>query len=235
LCLAVVVGTTESLCAAAIPFLLGRTVDAGLVTGVSRELLVSAALLLAVGVAQALASALAHIAEVGGWLHGTFTTSRLVGHHVTRTGPAVGDELATGEVVSTVASDAFHVGNMLEVLPKLVGGMVAYAAVALVLLRDSVALGLAVLLGLPLVSLVLALVIRPLHARQAAQREAAGRLATLGSDTVSGLRVLRGIGGEDVFAGRYRAQSQRVRQAGVGVAATQSVLEALQVLLPVRS
>src|SRR5665811_1300836 len=53
-----------------------------------------------------------------------------------------------------------------------------------------------------------------------------------GADTVSGLRILRGIGGEDVFVGRYREQSQRVRSAGVRVAQTQSLLDSLQVLLP---
>src|SRR5690625_7524501 len=35
-----------------------------------------------------------------------------------------------------------------------------------------------------------------------------------------------------IFAERYRAQSQRVRGAGVRVAALSSVLEALQILLP---
>jgi len=48
---------------------------------------------------------------------------------------------------------------------------------------------------------------KPLHATQAAQREAAGRLAALGSDTVAGLRILRGVGGEEVFLNNYKRQS----------------------------
>jgi ABC-type multidrug transport system fused ATPase/permease subunit len=44
--------------------------------------------------------------------------------------------------------------------------------------------------------------------------------------------VLRGIGGEEVFLGRYRQQSQAVRRAGVKVALPQSTLDASQVLLP---
>ena len=54
----------------------------------------------------------------------------------------------------------------------------------------------------------------------------------LGADTVAGLRVLRGIGGEQTFLRRYAAQSQRVRQPGVGVAGIQAALDAAQVLLP---
>ena len=73
---------------------------------------------------------------------------------------------------------------------------------------------------------------KPLHRTQAAQREAAGRLAALGSDTVAGLRILRGVGGEDVFFENYRRQSQRVRAAGNRIAAPQAGLESGQVLLP---
>ena len=73
---------------------------------------------------------------------------------------------------------------------------------------------------------------RPLHRTQAAQREAAGRLAALGSDTVAGLRILRGVGGEDVFFENYRRQSQRVRVAGMRMPSPQAGLESGQVLLP---
>ncbi len=59
-----------------------------------------------------------------------------------------------------------------------------------------------------------------------------GQLANTATDIVSGLRVLRGIGGEQVFHDRYRRESQTVRGAGVAVARLQSVLEALQVFLP---
>ena len=44
--------------------------------------------------------------------------------------------------------------------------------------------------------------------------------------------MLRGIGGEEVFLDRYRRESQATRRAGVEVARLQSVLDALQVLLP---
>ncbi|QDB80161.1 ABC transporter ATP-binding protein [Georgenia wutianyii] len=221
-----------SLAGAAVPLLLGLALDAGLEDGVSARLLWLALALVAVGLFSAVATSLGHAAEVGGWLHGSFTTTRLVGHHVSRTGPAIGEELPTGEVVSAVAHDSFQVGNVLEMLPAFVGGLAGYLAVTLYMLQQSPSLGIVVALGLPLVTVVVSFLIRPLQARQKEQRDATGRLATLATDTVSGLRILRGIGGEEVFAERYRAQSQRVRAAGVRVAGLSSVLEALQVLLP---
>ncbi|MGH8826835.1 MAG: ATP-binding cassette domain-containing protein, partial [Jiangellaceae bacterium] len=52
------------------------------------------------------------------------------------------------------------------------------------------------------------------------------------ADTVAGLRVLRGIGGETVFAQRYGTRSELVRRAGVKLARTESLLDAVAVLLP---
>ena len=59
-----------------------------------------------------------------------------------------------------------------------------------------------------------------------------GDLSNTANDIVGGLRVLRGIGGEQVFHDRYRRESQTTRRAGVEVAKLQSVLDALQVFLP---
>ncbi|WP_345215012.1 ABC transporter ATP-binding protein [Georgenia halophila] len=229
---AVVFAVLEAASLAAVPYLLGVALDQGLSEGMSRELLITVGWLLGLGLFGAITSALGHVGDTSSWLHGSFRTSRLVGHHVTRTGDAISDELPTGEVVSTVASDAFHIGNMMEIFPRLAGSVVAYLAVAVLVLQQSRTLGLVILIGLPVTAAVLSLLVKPLHVRQAKHREESGRLTTLGSDTVSGLRVLRGIGGEDAFAARYAQQSQQVRGAGVGVAATASVLQAMQVLLP---
>ncbi|WP_299278296.1 ABC transporter transmembrane domain-containing protein, partial [uncultured Georgenia sp.] len=192
---AAVLTTAVSLAGAAVPLLLGLALDTGLAEGVSARLLWLALVIVAVGVFGAVTTSVGHAAEVGGWMHGSFTTTRLVGHHVSRTGPAIGEELPTGEVVSAVANDSFQVGNVLELLPAFVGGLVGYLAVTGYMLRQSPSLGVVVALGLPVVTVVVSFLIRPLQARQKAQRDAAGRLATLATDTVSGLRILRGIGG----------------------------------------
>lgn len=217
---------------ALMPWALGRVVDSGLDSGLSRELFLGCALIAAIGLAQVAANVWGHRFDVLSWLRSAFNAIQLIGYHSTRTGDAVTAEMPTGEVVSTVASDALRIGDVFSVVSRFVGGIVAYGVVAVLMLRMSVPLGLLVLFGLPLVVGVLALLVRPLQKRQAAQREAQGRLTTLGADTVSGLRILRGIGGEEIFAGRYAKQSQQVREAGVRVAQTQSLLDATQTLLP---
>src|SRR6185312_12909356 len=107
-----------------------------------------------------------------------------------------------------------------------------YFVVAAILLSASTLLGLVVLLGVPVLVASLSTVIRPLQARQREQREQVGQLTAVGADTVAGLRVLRGIGGERVFLDRYRRRSAEVRRAGVRVALPQATLDSAQVLLP---
>jgi ABC-type multidrug transport system fused ATPase/permease subunit len=147
-------------------------------------------------------------------------------------GATLPKQLATGEVVSVGSSDLAYIGNLLEVSGRFAGAVVTFFVVAVILLSSSVVLGLVVLIGVPLMLFCLGPMLRPLHARQSAQREAVSELNSLGSDIVAGLRVLRGIGGEDSFSRRYRRESQQVRTAGVKVARIQSVLDAAQVLLP---
>ena len=126
-----------------------------------------------------------------------------------------------------------RVGGLYDVSARFVGAIVSYVVVAVLLLTPRAPLGLVVLVGVPgAASAPCSLIMRPLQRRQAVQREESGRLTTLGADTVAGLRVLRGIGGEQTFLRRYEEQSQRVRVVGVRVAGIQATLDAAQVLLP---
>ncbi len=100
------------------------------------------------------------------------------------------------------------------------------------MLRTSEELGLVVLIGVPVLMLLIGPLLRPLHHRQTELRASVGKLTNFGADTVAGLRVLRGVGGEREFFARYQARSQDVRRKGVAVAAVGSVLDAAEVLLP---
>ena len=225
-------GTIWMLAQALLPWVLGRAVDAGLSTGDWSSLLVWAGALLGLGVVQAIAGTLRHRVAVSNWLQSGFRMIQVVSHHVARCGPAVRSQLTTGEVVATVSNDALRAGGAYDITARLAGAIASYFVVAAVLLSTSTLLGIVVLLGVPVLVGSLSLVIRPLQARQREQREQVGQLTALGADTVAGLRVLRGIGGESVFLDRYRTSSQAVRRAGVRVALPQSTLDSAQVLLP---
>jgi ABC-type multidrug transport system fused ATPase/permease subunit len=229
---ALLVGTVTMLCQAAIPLLFGRALDDGVAHGFGPALFGWVGLMALNAAVMVGAGALSHRYDVENWIRSAFAFSQLVGYKASRSGHAITRRLPTGEVVAAVANDALRTGEVFAMAGRFVGGVLAYVAVAVIMLVQSLTLGLVVALGIPVVAAVLALLVKPLQSRQAAQREETGHLTALGADTVSGLRILRGIGGEEVFTDRYARQSQAVRREGVRVAAVQSVLDGLQTLLP---
>ncbi|MGZ0151063.1 ABC transporter ATP-binding protein [Kribbella sp. WER1] len=215
-----------------IPAILGRAIDEGIAAQDGERLLRWTALLFAVGVVQATAGIMRHRFAVTNWLTAAYRTVQVVTRKSADLGATLPKQLATGEVVSIGAGDLSYIGNLMEISARFAGAIVAFFVVAVILLSSSTVLGLVVLIGVPVMLFALGPMLRPLHKRQSAQREAVGELNSLGSDIVAGLRVLRGIGGEESFSRRYRTESQQVRKAGVRVAGIQSVLDAAQVLLP---
>lgn len=217
---------------ALMPYAIGQAIQQGIVDGEHDALVRFCALLAVLGVVQAAAGVMRHRYAVQNWLQASFRLVQVVGYHAAHSGDAVRAQLSTGEVVATVSNDALRAGGAFDILARLVGGIVSYVVVAFILLATSTTLGLVVLLGVPLLVLSLGSVIKPLQERQRGQREEVGLLTALGADTAAGLRVLRGVGGEQAFFDRYRQRSESVRVAGVRVATPQSTLDAAQVLLP---
>jgi len=225
-------GICWMLAGAARPLLVGRTLDAGVVGADRSALLIGCLAIVGLGLVTAITGILRHRLACANWWQAALRSQQTVGHHVADQGLAVGTSTTTGEVVETVATDAPRVADLFDVLARGAGAVVAYVVVAVLLVRMDLVIGIWVAVGLPLLATTLAALIRPLQSRQKQHRENEGRLTALGADTVAGLRVLRGIGGEQQFLERYHERSQQVRRAGVQMAGPQAVLDAGHVLLP---
>ncbi|MFL6023195.1 MAG: ABC transporter transmembrane domain-containing protein [Marmoricola sp.] len=219
-------------CSALVPAVIGKAIDAGVTGRDQGELWKWAGILLGVGVLQSSSGIMRHRYAVLNWLTSAYRVVQLVARQATHLGATLSKRVATGEVVAIGTNDLSHIGNAMDVLARAMGALVSFVVVAIILLQTSVTLGLVVLVGVPLLLLLLGPLLKPLQQRNLEQRDMMGHLSNIATDIVSGLRVLRGIGGERIFHDRYRVESQKVRQAGVGVAKLQSVLDALQVFLP---
>jgi ABC-type multidrug transport system fused ATPase/permease subunit len=217
---------------ALMPAAIGRAIDAGVVARDRSALLFWGGVLLGLGILQATAGILRHRCAVVNFLSAAYRTVQLTVRQAGHLGAALPQRLATGEVVSIGTADISHIGNAVDILARFAGAIVAIIVVAVILLTSSVPLGLVVVLGVPVLLVIVGALIRPLHKRQQAYRDEAGKLTTRAADIVTGLRVLRGIGGESAFSARYASESQKVRWAGVRVARVESWLEAAQALLP---
>ncbi|WP_026428113.1 ABC transporter ATP-binding protein [Actinomyces slackii] len=223
---------TSNVIQASVPAFLGAALDSGIENGLNPHIWAIGLGLLGLFVIYAIGDTGQAYFGTLAMVRATFDVDRLVARQVVIAGADLPHQASTGEIASIVASDAQRIGGFARRMPELIGAVVSLAVVAVLMLSTSVRLGLIVIIGLPLVAWIVTLVIKPLQRHQAHQREAQSRVTTITTDTVAGLRILRGIGGEDVFAARYREASQELRRRGVQVAGAQSILMSLQVLLP---
>jgi ABC-type multidrug transport system fused ATPase/permease subunit len=217
---------------AVMPAVIGLAIDRGVAAKDGGELVRYAVVMFLIGLLQAASGIMRHRFAVTNWLTAAYRTVQLVARQTVHLGGTLPRKVSTGEVVAIGTNDLSHLGQVMDVSARFAGAIVSFLLVSVILLQTSVTLGLVVLLGVPLLMLLVGPLLSPLQSRSARQRELMGQLSNTASDIVGGLRVLRGIGGEQVFHDRYRRESQTTRRAGVEVAKMQSILDALQVFLP---
>ncbi len=216
---------------ASVPIALGSAVAAVLHRD-RGALAVWTAVLLVLGVAQAVAGVARHRRAVANFMLAATRVSQLLSRTASRLGDRISREVAAGEVANLGANDVERLADVFDISARFVGAVVAYLAVTVVLLLTDPAIGAIVAVGAVVVVLAVGPLLRPIERRQGHERSARAAASSRAADTVVGLRVLRGLGGEAVFAERFRRESQGVRTAAVRTAQLQSVLDAGQVVLP---
>ncbi|MFJ9823689.1 ABC transporter transmembrane domain-containing protein [Streptomyces sp. NPDC101160] len=196
------------------------------------RLALGAGLLVVLGVAIATGDAMVHRVSVTNWITAAARVQQLLSRKTAELGSVLTRQVAAGEVVAVSTNDVEKIGWFVEAASRFASAALTLVLVCVGLLLYQPDLGLVVALGVPVLALA-ALPLLPRATRRAdEQREKSGRATELASDTVAGLRVLRGIGGEELFLGRYRAASQEVRRAAVRSARMWALIAAVQVLLP---
>ena len=228
---AVVVGILWQLPLTVGPWLVGRAVDRGIIAESVLQTLLYAGLLLLVSLVGAGAGIALHTLVVRSWLVALYGTTLLVARKAAQLGHVLPRRIPTGEVLSVASSDSDEFGGLTEITARAASQLVAFLAVAAIVLSTSPLLGLLVLAAAPTLVGVALPLLRPLHSRQQTERQRSSTLTSLATDIVAGLRILRGIGGEGTFGRNYARQSQLTRRAGVAAGYWQGAVEAVGVLM----
>lgn len=189
-------------------------------------------LTLLVGGTQAFTGIMRHRRAISNWMSCSTRLQQLISNKAISLGADLPRLVSTGEVSAINSNDVERVSGAFDLIPRLIGAAVSFFFVSILLIRSSPTLGAMVVIGVPLMSLLIAPIIKPLQGRESIQREKLSRSSNLASDTVAGLRILRGIGGEESFLARFRFASQEVRTAAVRTAKMRSLLEGMQIILP---
>ncbi|REK91244.1 ABC transporter ATP-binding protein [Streptomyces inhibens] len=214
------------------PYVLSRAIDEGLAPGRMPALIGWTAVLLAVGVLNAWLGIMRHRTMTRVRMDATFRTVRAIVAHTLRLGAALPRKATAGEVVTIGIGDVGVISQTLTMTGPGVGAVLAYVVVAVLLLAVSPLLAVVVLLGVPLLAVLVGPLLGRLQGVETRYRERQSGLAARLTDLVGGLRVLGGLGGKEVFADRYRRESQALRSEGYRVGSVTSWIQALGVGLP---
>jgi putative ABC transport system ATP-binding protein len=195
------------------------------------KLFLAGGLLLVFGAAKAAADSYFHKAVVTNWISTASRLQQLLFRKAAELGSLLTRRIAAGEVVAVSSGDVEKIGWFVEVLGRFAAALLTCFAVVIGLLLYEPQLGLVVAVAVPVLAFSIVPLMGPAERRADVQRAKGGRATELAADTVAGLRVLRGIGGEQLFLDRYRSASQEYRASAVRSARMWSLIAALQVLM----
>lgn len=224
-------GLLHFLSVSALPFCVGVAVQA-VVDRSGAQLALAGGLLLLCCAGNALGETFLHRTAVTNWITAAARVQQVLARKAAQLGSALTRRVAAGEVVAVSTGDVEKIGWFVEAWSRFTAAAVTLVVVCVGLVVYQPALGVIVAVGLPVLAVAVLPLLPPATRRADVQREKAGRATELASDTVAGLRVLRGIGGEELFLDRYRRASQEVRHAAVRSARMWALISAIQVLLP---
>ncbi|MEU6858364.1 ABC transporter ATP-binding protein [Glycomyces sp. NPDC046736] len=164
--------------------------------------------------------------------HARVRTVRDLTDHLNRAGTGVRGAVSPGEMVNLSTEDAHKTGSFIFQLGFGWMGLVMLGVGTGILWNVHPALGATTAGGVLFIGFVVGPVLGRLQHHQIAYRSSVATLTGQAADVVGGLRVLRGVGGEQQFSQRYRAASADLREAGYGVATADSWVQGLRASLP---
>lgn len=224
-------GTLHMVSVALLPVTMGVAVQA-VVDRSGIRLALAGGLMVMLGILIALGDTMLHRTAVTNWITAAARVQQLLARKTAELGATLTRRVAAGEVVAVSTGDVEKIGWFVEALSRFASAAFTTVAVCVALVIYQPALGVVVAIGVPVLVLAVLPLLPRATKRADEQREKAGRATELASDTVAGLRVLRGIGGEELFLARYRRASQEVRKAAVHSARMWALIASVQVALP---
>ncbi len=224
--------TINAIAATFLNVVVGRAVDAGIDSGLNVRVWQWVGVFVLLVATLAITNGLNQVAEISAWLKGALGASRTVAHRVARAGRSAKQDKPAGDVVTAILNDSDHLGAFVVFVSEVIAALVSFVAVAVIMLTISPGLGLVIIIGFPLAILAVTALAGPIQKKLAVQREEQGKLTTISTDAVVGLRVLRGIGGEDYYNARYKEQSGKVKAAAIRVASNQALLAVMRSSVP---
>jgi len=229
---AVVSGLLWQAGAVGAPLVVKYAIDNGIVAGDHHTLLLWLLALLSVGLLEVGAGGFRHIYAIRNRSQSDARIRDALFAHALRLDAAYHDRVGPGELLSRASSDSQHIARMMDAIGHTIGYVLTVVAVAVVMLVLDPGLALVVLIPLPVVSVAAWLYSRRYDTGTQRLQEAWGEASTLVEETVSGIRVVKGLGAGDALSGRFRERSDEVLRRALELARLDAVFNPFLEMLP---
>jgi ATP-binding cassette, subfamily B, bacterial len=152
--------------------------------------------------------------------------------HIMRLHFGFHDRSQTGQLMSRANSDLQQIQNFIVLIPLTISNFVTVAAVAVILARIDLTLTILALGSLPVVNWMAKRFSSRLHPLMLGVQQESAELAGVVEETVSGVRVVKGFGAEDVQRARLRTEADDLYEVSMSTARLRSVYWPALELLP---
>jgi ATP-binding cassette, subfamily B, bacterial len=218
--------------AVAAPLVVKYAIDHGIVSEDHRTLVIWLLVLLAVGMLEVVAGAFRHLYAIRNRSHSDARVRDAIFAHSLRLDASYHDRVGPGELLSRASSDSQHVARMMDAIGHTIGYVLTVVAVAIVMLVLDPTLALIVLIPVPFVSLGAWLYSRRYDAGTRQLQESWAQASTLVEETVSGIRVVKGLGAGDALEGRFRRRSDEIMGRALHLARLDAIFIPFLEMLP---
>jgi ATP-binding cassette, subfamily B, bacterial len=218
--------------AVAAPLMVKYAIDHGVLEHDHGTLLLWLGALLAVGLLEMTAGAIRHLYAIRNRARADARIRDAIFAHALRLDPSYHDRVGPGELMSRASSDSEHVARLMDSIGHTIGYVLTVVAVAVVLLVLDWKLALVVLIPLPLVTVAGFLYSRRYHARTQLLQESWGKAATLVEETVTGIRVVKGLGAGKPLASEFRTRSNTIVGRALDIARLDAMFMPVVEFLP---
>ncbi len=218
--------------AVAAPLVVKYAIDHGIVGEDHRTLVIWLLVLLAVGMLEVVGGAFRHLYAIRNRSHSDARVRDAIFAHSLRLDASYHDRVGPGELLSRASSDSTHVARMMDAIGHTIGYVLTVVAVAIVMFFLDAQLALIVLIPVPLVSLGAWLYSRRYDAGTRQLQESWAQASTLVEETVSGIRVVKGLGAGAALESRFRRRSDEIMDRALHLARLDAVFVPFLEMLP---
>jgi ATP-binding cassette, subfamily B, bacterial len=218
--------------AVAAPLVVKYAIDHGIVGENHQTLVIWLVVLLAFGMLEVVGGAFRHLYAIRNRSHSDARVRDAIFAHSLRLDASYHDRVGPGELLSRASSDSLHVARMMDAIGHTIGYVLTVIAVAIVMLVLDPTLALIVLIPVPLVSLGAWLYSRRYDAGTRQLQESWAQGSTLVEETVSGIRVVKGLGAGAALEGRFRRRSDEIMDRALHLARLDAVFIPFLEMLP---